>query len=241
VSTFISPRPDHHRKEWRTSLPSEGEALRNLHRPAVSGAITAAMPMTAATTEELKAIVITANRVAREFNGGELATCIGTSYALAAALTDLGYADARPVRVEAASFPDDRELQHVILGSLRPSPRAGYFEWKGHLAVCIGQSCDAGIGVEPVAASLTPDFLDLDLPKHQRQLWVPFSAVCTRYLLAPQKGFARTGDAKPWAWGPLANEITAAIRGLKQIAIPEAHRGNWQVPRDEEGSRAGSG
>jgi hypothetical protein len=73
------------------------------------------MPMTVAATEQLKAIVIMANRVAREFNDGALDTCIQRSYALAAALTDLGYADARPVRVEAASFPDDREIQHVIL------------------------------------------------------------------------------------------------------------------------------
>ena len=68
------------------------------------------------TAEKLKAIVIMANRVAREFNDGALNTCIQTSYALAAALTDLGYADARPVRVEAASFPDDRKLHGAILG-----------------------------------------------------------------------------------------------------------------------------
>ena len=46
------------------------------------------------TAEKLKAIVIMANRVAREFNDGAVDTCVLTSYALAAALTDLGYADA---------------------------------------------------------------------------------------------------------------------------------------------------
>ena len=131
--------------------------------------------MTTDETEKFKAIVIMANRVAREFNDGDLDTCILTSYALASALTDLGYANARPVRVEAASFPDDHKLHAVSLG--RPSGRRapkGY--WCGHLAVCIGQSwlldptldqsndahgtqwADAGIGVEPVAASLAPEF-----------------------------------------------------------------------------------
>jgi hypothetical protein len=199
--------------------------------------------MTTDETEKFKAIVIMANRVAREFFGGELATCIQSSYALAAALTDLGYADARPVRVEAASFPDDRELQHVILGSLRPRPAAGDGYWWGHLAVCIGQSwlldptldqindhhgtqwADAGIGVEPVAASLAPEFWDRDLPPHQRLQWVHFSGVSPRYLLQPQKGFARKDDAHPSYWGPLAKEITEAIRWLmKQVTIREAHR-----------------
>jgi hypothetical protein len=191
----------------------------------------------AGTTEEFKAIVITANRVAREFNDGDLDTCVLTSYALAAALTDLGYANARPVRVEAASFPDDRKLHAVSLGrsSGRRAPK-GY--WCGHLAVCIGQRwlldptldqsnrtqwADAGIGVEPVAASLTPEFWDLDLPSHQRLVWVRFFGVSTRYGLVPQKGFARAGDARPSHWRPLAKEITDAIRGLEQATIPEAH------------------
>jgi hypothetical protein len=193
----------------------------------------------AGTTEEFKAIVITANRVAREFNDGDLDTCVLSSYALAAALTDLGYANARPVRVEAASFPDDRKLHGVILGSRGSGRRAREGYWKGHLAVCIGQSwlldptldqsndangtqwADAGIGVEPVATSLAPEFWDLDL-SHQQ--WVRFPAVLTRYLLVPQKGFARAGDARPSHWRPLAKEITEAIRGLEQATIPEAHR-----------------
>ena len=188
--------------------------------------------MTAGTIEEFKAIVIMANRVAREFNDGDLNTCILTSYALAAALTDLGYADARPVRVEAGSFPDDRELDGAILGYSLGSRRAGEDFWCGHLAVCIGQSwlldptldqsndtngwADAGISVEPVAASLAPEFWDLDLPKPQRLLWVHFPAVSTRYALAPQKGFARTSAARPLHWRPLAKEITEAIRELQQ-------------------------
>jgi hypothetical protein len=175
--------------------------------------------MTASTTEEFKAIVIMANRVAREFYDGALDTCVLSSYALAAALTDLGYADARPVRVEAASYPDDRNIHFVKLGWPGLGPRAPDGYWKGHLAVCIGQSwlldptldqsnctewADAGIGVEPVAASLAPEFLNLDLPPHQRLLWVHFSGVSTRYSLVRQNGFARFGDALRSQWRPLA-------------------------------------
>jgi hypothetical protein len=192
-----------------------------------------AMPMTA--IEEFKAIVIMANRVARWFNDGALDTCVLTSYALAAALTDLGYADARPVRVQAASFPEDRNLLASILGSTGAGRRATDGYWWGHLAVCIGQSwlldptldqsndadgwVDAGIGVEPVAAPLTPEFWDLDLQSSQRLLWVHFSAVSTRYMLVPQKGFARAPNARPSHWRPLATEITKALRWLEQVTI----------------------
>jgi hypothetical protein len=62
---------------------------------------------------------------------------------LAAALTDFGYADA-PVRVEAASSPDDDKLHGAILGVLgRPGcsrRRAPKGELVRDLAVCIGQS-----------------------------------------------------------------------------------------------------
>ena len=190
----------------------------------------------AGSTEKFKAIVITANRVAREFNDGDLDTCVLTSYALAAALTDLGYANARPVRVEAASFPDDPKLHGAILGWRGSGRRAPKGYWKGHLVVCIGQSwlldptldqinartqwVDAGIGVEPVATPLAPEFWDLDL-SHQQ--WVRFPAVLTRYLLVPQKGFARAPDARPSHWRPLAKEITEAIRGLEQATIPVVH------------------
>ena len=75
------------------------------------------MPTSAGTIQELKAIVMVANLIARMFNDGELSTCILTSYALAAALTDLGYADARPVRVQASCSTNDRQLTGVSLGA----------------------------------------------------------------------------------------------------------------------------
>ena len=182
--------------------------------------------MTTDETEKFKNIVIMANRVAREFNDGAVDTCVLTSYALAAALTDLGYADARPVRVEAASYPDDRKLGASYLGG-PPRRRAPKGYWCGHLAVCIGQSwlldptldqinfrtrwADAGIGVEPVAAPLTPEFwANVDA------VWVPFPAGSTRYWLVPQKGFARPPAARPSHWRPLAKEIT---RWLEQTQL----------------------
>ena len=70
-----------------------------------SAATTEAMPTTASTIEELKAIVMLTNRLACSFNEGRLNTCILTSYALAASLADLGYADARPVRVRPQAPP----------------------------------------------------------------------------------------------------------------------------------------
>src|SRR6516225_6486765 len=196
------------------------------------------MPMTAGTTEKFKAIVMLANRVAWSFNEGVLNTCILTSYALAAALTDLGYADARPVRVEAASFPDDCKLYGCVLGFSGGRPgvprrRAGEGNWSGHLAVCIGQSwlldptldqsndangnqwADAGVAVEPVAVPLTPEFWDLDLP-HQRVVWARSPAVATRYTLVPQKGFAWAPDARPSHWRPLAKEITRWLEETQQ-------------------------
>jgi hypothetical protein len=189
--------------------------------------------MTASTIEELKAIVMLANRVAWGFNEGALDTCIETSYALAAALTDLGYADARPVRVEAASLPDDRKLDASNLGG-PPRVRAPKGYWCGHLAVCIGQNwlldptldqsnethgtqwADAGVRVEPAAAPLTPEFWNLDLPRYQRLVWVHFPALSTRYMLVPQKGFARPRTVSPSHWRPLAKVIT---RWLEQTQL----------------------
>ena len=191
--------------------------------------------MTTDAIEKFKAIVMLANRVAWGFNEGRLDTCILTSHALAAALNDLGYADARPARVETLNFPDDRELGGVVLGyplvSREGRAIRGY--WCVHLAVCIGQSwlldptldqsnhangnqwANAGVAVEPVAVPLTPEFWDLDLP-HQRAVWARFPAVATRYTLVPQKGFARAPDARPSHWRPLAKVITRWLEQTQQ-------------------------
>jgi hypothetical protein len=210
---------------------------------------------TAATIEEFKAIVMLANRVACGFNEGDLDTAILTSYALAAALTDLGYVDARPVQVEVASLPDDRELGGVLLGYPVFSREGRAIDGYGpHLAVCIGQSwlldptldqinytddiqwVDAGVGVEPVAAPLPPEFWDLDLPPPQRLLWVRFPAVSTRYaLVRQQRGFARAPDVRPSHWRPLAKEIT---RWLEQTQLCPRRIG--EVLRQGEASRTAS-
>jgi hypothetical protein len=81
-------------------------------------------------------LVTTANRVAAKFNGAR-DTCVLTSFALNDVLQRLGY-KSRPLRIEAAVFPDDRKFYGSILGSWRePGPRraAAPDMWKGHLAV----------------------------------------------------------------------------------------------------------
>jgi hypothetical protein len=225
---------------------SETSRYLNRYRPAMSGQIMETMPTTAGTIEELKAIVTMANLVARVCNEGVLNSCVLTSYALAAALTDLGYADARPVRVQATCWPDDRQLRGVRLGGP---------PFRMHLAVCIGQSwlldptldqvnethggqwADAGIGVEPVAASIPPEFWDLDLSSDQRLLRVRFAAASTNYALVPQKGLARLPDARPSHWRPLAEDITKLLHWLQSIGeIGAVH----STERDGVGSKTHS-
>jgi hypothetical protein len=150
--------------------------------------MTEAMPMTTDATEKFKAIVMLANRVACGFNEGDLDTCILTSYALAAALTDLGYADARPVRVEAASFPDDWKLPGVVLGHLG-SPgsgrrrRVGDDIWWGQLAVCIGQSWLLDPTLDQLTTTTAPNGLMLELAssRWQRPSHLNFgTSICSR-------------------------------------------------------------
>jgi hypothetical protein len=59
-------------------------------------------------------LVAITNRVAFEFNESR-DTCILTSFALHDALQRLGY-NSRPLRIEAAVFPDDPKLIGTILG-----------------------------------------------------------------------------------------------------------------------------
>jgi hypothetical protein len=56
----------------------------------------------------LQKLVVVTNRVAAEFNGARN-TCVLTSFALHHALQQLGY-NSRPLRIEAAVFPDDQKL-----------------------------------------------------------------------------------------------------------------------------------
>jgi hypothetical protein len=81
-------------------------------------------------------LVTTANHVATKFNGAR-DTCVLTmltSFALHDVLQRL-----RPLRIEAAVFPDDRKLCGTILGSCEPSSRRAVSpgKWWGHLAVVV--------------------------------------------------------------------------------------------------------
>src|SRR5262245_52090077 len=85
---------------------------------------------------ELQQLVTIANQVAADFNGAR-DTCVLTSYALCDVLQRLGYTS-RPLRIEAAVFPDDRKFYGTILGGFSEPGRrraASPNKWWGHLAV----------------------------------------------------------------------------------------------------------
>ena len=82
-------------------------------------------------------LVSTANQVAAEFNGAR-DTCILTCFALHNVLQRLGY-NSRPLRIEAAIFPNDQKLSGNILGSIERGARraASPDMWWGHLGVVV--------------------------------------------------------------------------------------------------------
>jgi hypothetical protein len=87
---------------------------------------------------KLARLVTIANRVAFEFNGSR-DTCILTSFALNDVLQRLEYSS-RPLRVEAAVFPDAPKAVGTILGWSNPPGRrraAKPDHWWGHLAVLV--------------------------------------------------------------------------------------------------------
>lgn len=154
-------------------------------------------------------LVTIANRVARKHTG-DLGTCILSSVALVGVLEGLGIA-ARPVRVEAAIFPDDREQFAAILGSRRYRgwlAEAENGEWRGHLAVAVGDEwlLDAtidqanrpewnGAGMDPLAVALPPRFF---WPSGRVQAWANGRDCRARYTIFPnQKSFGKAYDARP--------------------------------------------
>ena len=85
-------------------------------------------------------LVTIASRIAFEFNGSR-DTCILTSFALNDVLQRLGYSS-RPLRVEAAVFPDAPKAVGTILGWTNPPGRrraAKPDHWWGHLAVLVDE------------------------------------------------------------------------------------------------------
>ena len=153
-------------------------------------------------------LVATANQVAAKFNGTR-DTCVLTSYALHDVCKRLGY-KSRPLRIEAAVFPDDRKFYGTILGGFSEPGRrqaASPGMWRGHLAVLVEDAWlldptldqankkewPRAIHVGPLAVRLTKKF------------WAEWGSILVRtngctVRLCPhprQNGFANAGDARP--------------------------------------------
>ena len=82
-------------------------------KPPAAQAIAGLRERSTATAEFQQLVAIT-NRVAAKFNRLR-DTCVLTSFALDNVLQRLGF-DSRPLRIEAAVFPDDRKFYGTILG-----------------------------------------------------------------------------------------------------------------------------
>jgi hypothetical protein len=173
--------------------------------------------------DKLQQLVVTANRVAAKFNGAR-DTCILTSYALHDVLQRLGY-DSRPLRIEAAVFPDAPKLSGTILGGFSEPGcrrrRASPDIWWGHLAVAIKDEwlLDATLDqankeewphsmhVGPLAIRLTEKFW-----AEHGSILVRVGQCRVRFSPHPrQVGFAHADDARPSHWKPLAEQILRAV------------------------------
>jgi hypothetical protein len=167
-----------------------------------------------------QALVSTANQVAAKFNGAR-DTCVLTSFALRDVLQRLGH-NSRPLRIEAAVFPDDRKLYGSILGSHgRPERAASSGKWWGHLAVLVEddwllappdqankKEWPRSMRVGPLAVQISQPFW----AKHGSML-VRTNGCTVRFSPHPrQNGFANAGDARPSHWRPLADRIFRAIQ-----------------------------
>ena len=174
-------------------------------------------------TSEFQKLVTTTNRVAAKFNGSR-DTCILTSFALNNTLQRLGY-NSRPLRIEAAVFPDDRKLYGTILGGWRePGCRrraASPGKWWGHLAVVVGdewlldptidqankKEWPQAIHVAPLAVRLTKEFWT-----ERGSVLIQVNKCSVRFSPHPrQVGFANAGDARPSHWKPLADQILRTL------------------------------
>jgi hypothetical protein len=167
-------------------------------------------------------LVTTANQIAAKFNGAR-DTCVLRSFALHDVLKRLGY-NSRPLRIEAAVFPDDRKFTGTILGGWRePGARraAASDKWWGHLAVVIADSWlldptldQANMSEWPRAIHVGPLAIRLS-----KKFWAEHRSIlfrtngCTvRFSPHPrQVGFVNAGDARPSHWKPLADQILQAV------------------------------
>jgi hypothetical protein len=167
-------------------------------------------------------LVITANQIAVKFNGSR-DTCILTSFALHDVLQRLGH-NSRPLRIEAAVFPDDRKLCGTILGGITSDYRrraASPGKWWGHLAVLVEdkwlldptldqankRAWPQAMRVGPLAVQLSEKFW-----AERGSIMVQTNGCTIRFSPHQrQNGFANAGDARPSHWKPLADRILRAV------------------------------
>ena len=168
------------------------------------------------TAPEFQNLVTITNPVAAKFNGSR-DTCILTSFALHDVLRRLGYG-ARPVRIVAAVFPDDRKLCGTILGGWRGCRRAASpGMWRGHLAVVVDdewlldptldqankKEWPRSMRVGPLVVRISKKFWS-----EHGSILVQVDKCSVRFSPHPRQiGFANAGDARPSHWQPLADRI----------------------------------
>ena len=140
-----------------------------------------------------------------------------TSFALHDVLQRLGYGS-RPLRIEAAVFPDDRKLCGTILGTRSGCRRvASPGKWRGHLAVVVEdewlldptldrankKKWPRSMRVGPLAIRLSGEFW-----AEHGSILIQVNKCSVRFSPHPrQTGFANAGDARPSHWKPLADRI----------------------------------
>jgi hypothetical protein len=176
----------------------------------------------------LDAVCRLTNEVALDFNGGDPASCVLTSHALAYVLQALGH-DAYPLRVQARAYPAAMKSVMVVLGGLSDGYRrkASPGMWGGHLAVVAGgylldptfdqvntnrtrNRWPAAVRYTPMVIPIDQSFLDGD-----RTICVRFPKGQADWMAYPRQcGFARAGDARPSHWKPLAEAVLGIIEEI---------------------------
>jgi hypothetical protein len=183
-------------------------------------------------------LVTIANRVAVEFNDGSRDTCVLTSFALHNVLQRLGY-NSRPLRIEAAVFPDDRKLCGTVLGGWsEPGSRraASPGMWRGHLAVVVEDDWLLDATIDQANKKEWPRSMRVGplTVKLSEKFWAEYGSIlvrtnsCTvRFSPLPrQNGFAHAGDARPSHWRPLADRILRAIELADWVGVAGGAHGD---------------
>jgi hypothetical protein len=156
--------------------------------------------------------------VAVEFNGSR-DTCVLTSFALHNVLQHLGY-DSRPLRIEAAVFPDDPKLN--ILGRIeRSRGRAAPGMWWGSFGVAISDEWLLDPTLDQANKRHWPRSMRVGplAVRLEQKFWAEYGSMLIRVnqcrvRFSPhprQNGFAHAGDARLSHWKPLADLILRAV------------------------------